>query len=263
MALMHTHFYSNILGLNCSMDVIIPESRQGVGIKPSAQTSNRPLPVLYLLHGLSDDHTIWQRRTSIERYAAQYQLAVVMPAVHRSFYTDQKTGYRYFTYLSEELMDKVPSFFHVSTSREDTFAAGLSMGGYGALKLGLRCPDRFAAVASLSGATDMTRLFDADEPERRAEAQMIFGSYELYKNSSDDLFALAEKTARSDRPKPSVFMACGTKDFLYQDNVRFRPHLEQLGYTVAWSEKENIGHEWAYWDEVIQEVLKWLPLDSQ
>jgi putative tributyrin esterase len=263
MALMHTHFYSTILNLSCSMDVIIPESHQGVGITASSPTRRNLLPVLYLLHGLSDDHTIWQRRTSIERYAAQYQLAVVMPAVHRSFYTDQKTGYRYFSYLSEELMTKVPSFFHVSPLRKDTFAAGLSMGGYGALKLGLRLPDRFAAVASLSGATDMTRLFDAAEPERRAETQMIFGSYETYKDSSDDLFALAEKTASSNHPKPSIFMACGTKDALYRDNLRFRPHLEQLGYTVTWSEKDNIGHEWAYWDEVIQEVLEWLPLDSR
>lgn len=259
-ALLHVHFFSVTLNLSSSMDVILPEAEQGVGITASgAETNPKPLPVLYLLHGLSDDHTIWQRRTSIERYVAGRRLAVVMPAVHRSFYTDMKAGYRYFTFISEELPQVVRHFFHVSDRREDTFAAGLSMGGYGALKLGLRLPDRYQAVASLSGALDLTHLFDPSDVERARESQWIFGSLEEYRGSDDDLFALASKTARGSK-KPSIFLACGSHDFLFEDNVRFRPHLEQLGYDVTWREKEGIGHEWAYWDEAIQQVLDWLPL---
>jgi S-formylglutathione hydrolase FrmB len=96
--------------------------------------------VLYLLHGLSDDDTAWLRRTSIERYVSELGLAVVMPQVHRSFYSDELHGLRYWTFLSDELPQLVDSFFHVSTRREDTFVAGLSMGGYGALKWALRQP---------------------------------------------------------------------------------------------------------------------------
>ena len=111
--------------------------------------------MLYLLHGLSDDHTAWLRYTSIERYATARGLAVVMPAVHRSFYADEAHGHAYWQFVSEELPRIVAAFFRLSERPEDTFVAGLSMGGYGALKLGLHHPERFAAVASLSGAVDV------------------------------------------------------------------------------------------------------------
>ncbi len=260
MALMHVHFFSNILGVNCAMDVIIPERNLGIGLSGAAANSPaQHLPVLYLLHGLSDDQTIWQRRTSIERYVAGKNLAVVMPAVNRSFYTDQKCGYRYWTFISNELPALVSQFFHVSERREDTFAAGLSMGGYGALKLGLRRPDRFAAVASLSGAVDLSSFID--DPARGFEGRMTFGSLADYRGSADDLSALAAQTAAAGNgPKPRIFMACGTADFLYQDNIRFLPRLRQLGYDLTWTEKPGATHEWGYWDEMIQQVLAWLPL---
>jgi S-formylglutathione hydrolase FrmB len=259
MALLQTHFFSTTLGLSCSMDVILPEADQGIGITAATPTDMKPLPVLYLLHGMSDDHTIWQRRTSIERYAAARRLAIVMPAVHRSFYTDQKYGYPYWTFISEELPLVVRQFFHISDRREDTFVAGLSMGGYGALKLGLRRPDLFAAAASLSGALDLTRLVESADAKLTAEAQMIFGSIDEFTGSDNDLLALARKTAAG-TVKPKIFLACGSSDFLWQDNLNFRPYLEQLGYDVTWRQKQGAGHEWAYWDEMIQHVLDWLPV---
>ena len=265
MALLHTHFFSNTLGICCSMDVILPEAGQGIGITGcSAGTAGGPelLPVLYLLHGLSDDQTIWQRRTSIERYVAGRRLAVVMPAVNRSFYTDQKQGYRYWTFISEELPQIVQSLFHISSRRQDTFAAGLSMGGYGALKLGLRCPERFAAVASLSGAVDLAHFLGSDDPATIAEGNRIFGSLAEYAGGDEDLFALAERTAQAGMPLPGIFLACGDADFLYADNLRFRPHLERLGYRPVWREKAGATHEWGYWDELIQQVLDWLPLKA-
>lgn len=294
MALLHVNFFSKVLGIACSMDVILPEVEQGIGVHTEANgiladadgtqkdadgiltdtdgnstdpggLSTQPplLPVLYLLHGLSDDHTIWQRRTSIERYVAARRLAVVMPAVNRSFYTDQKHGYKYWMFISEELPQIVRTLFRISSRREDNFVAGLSMGGYGALKLGLRCPDRYAAAASLSGVTDLGRLVSDENPDRLAEGKMIFGSLDEYLGSDDDLFALAEKTARPGISKPKLFMACGTDDFLYQDNLAFKPHIEKLGYDLAWSEKPGAIHEWGYWDEMIQQVLDWLPLGDR
>ena len=127
-----------------------------VGVDASSIATDFPL--LYLLHGLSDDHTAWVRYTSIERYADAYGLAVVMPQVHRSFYTDQAHGGAFWTFLAEELPELVQRFFVVSARREDTFVAGLSMGGYGALRWALRRPGRFAAAASLSGALDVDAL---------------------------------------------------------------------------------------------------------
>src|SRR5688572_8749608 len=158
MALIHCDFFSETLELSTSMTVLLPQqTRTQIGMA-GAGAGEHGAPVLYLLHGLSDDHTIWQRRTSIERYAAPLGLAVVMPAVHRSFYTDERHGGRFWAFLSDELPALVGEFFRVSARREDTYVAGLSMGGYGAFKWALRQPERFAAAASMSGALDVVDL---------------------------------------------------------------------------------------------------------
>ena len=154
MALMHVNFFSEALGFCTSMDVILPQqTRSQIGMAGVAD--DRPYQTLYLLHGMSDDHTIWQRRTSIERYVAPLSLAVVMPAVQLSWYTDMKHGSKYWTFIHEELPAICQEFFPLSTKREDNFVAGLSMGGYGAFKVGLGDSDHFGAAASLSGALDV------------------------------------------------------------------------------------------------------------
>jgi S-formylglutathione hydrolase FrmB len=213
-------------------------------------------PTLYLLHGLSDDHTIWLRRTSIERYVAPLGLAVVMPAVHRSYYTDMKSGGNYWTFVSEELPEIARSFFPLSDRREHNFAAGLSMGGYGAFKLALRRPDAFAAAASLSGALNAAR----HSRLQPSETERIFGGKdELGRSGENDLFELASAIAQSDGPKPKLFQCCGTEDFLYDDNIKFRDHAHSLGLDLYYEEGPG-AHEWGYWDRHIQRVLEWLPL---
>jgi len=151
MALLTCHFFSEALGVSTAATVLLPESARGQIGMGGADVEGPP-PVLYLLHGLSDDETIWTRRTSIERYVAERGLAVVMPRGGRSMYADEVHGGGYWTFLTQELPRAVQQFFRVSDRREDTFVAGLSMGGYGAFKWALREPWRFAAAASLSGA---------------------------------------------------------------------------------------------------------------
>jgi S-formylglutathione hydrolase FrmB len=212
-------------------------------------------PTLYLLHGLSDDHTIWLRRTSIERYAADLGLAVVMPAVHRSYYQDMANGLNYWTFVSEELPAIAQSFFPLSQQREDNYVAGLSMGGYGAFKLALNHPERFAAAASLSGALAIEGIFDRNISDSR----LIFGDKSRIAGSSSDLFTAAERLAHSDQPKPLLYQYCGTEDFLYEENIKFRNHAQALGLPLTYTEAPG-DHQWTYWDEYIQHVLKWLPL---
>jgi S-formylglutathione hydrolase FrmB len=258
MALIHCHFHSDVLGLASTMDVILPQAA-GAGQIGMVSKAGRRHPTLYLLHGLSDDHTIWQRRTSIERYAAPLGLAVIMPAVHRSFYADTAFGHRYWTFVSEELPALARSFFPVSDAREDTFVAGLSMGGYGAFKLALRCPEKFAAAASLSGALDMAHRPQEGDPEFRRELEHVFGDLSALAGSENDLLHLAAELARSRGPRPVLYQWCGTEDFLYQDNLRFRDHARRVGLDLLYEEGPGT-HEWAYWDQVIQRVLDWLPL---
>jgi len=259
MALIHCNFFSEALGISTSMDVIIPqETRTQIGMKGSKKRDK--YPTLYLLHGLSDDHTIWQRRTSIERYVADMGLAVVMPTVHRSFYTDMARGYKYWTFISEELPELARSFFHLSEDREDNFVAGLSMGGYGAFKLALRCPDKFAAAASLSGAVDMAAHINRiEDKELLKEWENIFGNLDEFAGSDNDVVALVKKVAASDGPKPKLYQCCGTEDFLYEDNVRFRDIVKDLPIDLTYEEGPGI-HDWKFWDDYIQHVLKWLPI---
>jgi len=258
MALIHCDFFSETLGMSSSMYVILPqETKRQVGM--DGRTRGRRHPVLYLLHGYSDDHTIWLRRTSIERYVAPLGLAVVMPAVHKSFYTDMAQGDRYWTYVSRELPMICRRFFPISTRREDTFAAGLSMGGYGAFKLALRQPQRFAAAASLSGALDVVARASSLPPERQDGYVHTFGDLRKLPGSDNDLFHLASRLAASGKPRPRLFQCCGREDFLYADNLRFRDHLGGLGYDLTYEEGPGV-HDWAYWDASIQRVLAWLPL---
>ena len=254
MALIHCDCFSEALGVCTSFCAILP---QPSAAQRAARKTAPRYPVHYLLHGLSDDHTIWQRRTSIERYVAPLPLVVIMPAVQRSFYADMAHGYRYWTFVSEELPALARSFFPVSDARADTFAAGLSMGGYGALKLALRHPDRYAAAASLSGVTDIARV--AGDAGLASDIRLVFDQPAALAGTDDDLFHLAKRVARSRGPRPRLFQACGTEDFLYADNVKFRRHAEALKLDLTYTEGPGT-HDWGYWDQQIQRVLAWLPL---
>ncbi|WP_040950019.1 alpha/beta hydrolase [Gorillibacterium massiliense] len=258
MALIHCDFFSEALGLSSSMYVILPQTTTGQIGMDSVRTKEK-LPTLYLLHGLSDDHSIWLRRTSIERYVSELGIAVVMPAVGRSFYADMENGLRYWTFISEELPAIARSFFPLSEAREDNFTAGLSMGGYGAFKLALSHPDRFAAGASLSGAVDMLQHFRIDSPLSPKEWLNIFGSEEVFSGGPNDLFHLAEEVARREGAKPKLFQCCGTEDFLYEDNQHFLKHARSLNLDLVYEEEPGT-HNWEYWDMKIQRVLEWLPL---
>jgi S-formylglutathione hydrolase FrmB len=253
MALISCDFFSESLSFGQSITVVLPQATEAqVGVTSAAGTDDDGPPVLYLLHGMSDDHTAWLRYTSIERYATAAGLAVVMPAVARSFYTDEAHGHAYWTYVADELPGIVSSFFRVSTRPERTYVAGLSMGGYGAVRLALARPQRYAGAASLSGALDIVHR--AGEPERRAEMHgRIFGGPP---GPDHDLFALLDQA----RPGgvPPLHITCGAQDRLLEDSQEFVHRAEARGLDVT-SDFPPGDHEWGLWDRVIQDVIAWLP----
>ena len=256
MALVRCDFFSEVLEVGTSMTVLLPqagEAQIGMSGPSSDPSADGGFPVLYLLHGLSDDSTAWLRYTSIERYAAQAGVAVVMPQVQRSFYADEAHGGRYWTFLSEELPSVVGSFFRVSSGRRaDTFVAGLSMGGYGALKWALHRPERFAAAASLSGALDVVAL--SQEPWR---AELFRRVFDGRVGPGDDPFTLLAATDVA--TLPALYVGCGTEDELYDSNVRFVDQATASGIDVHVDFRPG-EHEWGLWDEAIRDVLAWLPL---
>lgn len=277
MALITAHFYSMALGMQTSAQVLLPEADQGIGVTGAVWDGKTELPVLYLLHGSSDDSSIWLRRTSVERYNAGRRLAIVMPEVFRSFYVDQKYGYRYYTYITEELPEIMNRFFRISTKREDMYISGLSMGGYGCMLAGLRNPEKYSKIASQSGllASEGFVSFEmfrhAQEPGyvervRQEEPDMYdmlndmiicFGTYAEYEASDYNLTRLAEKRVKEGAELPEIMITIGTEDMLYQTNVVFRATLDRLGVNYQYFEEPGI-HEWAVWDRHIQKVLDWV-----
>lgn len=256
MAFIQCDLFSETLKLSTNIHVVVPEFKAENNLA-RRHDQDTLLPVLYLLHGLSDDHTIWTRATSIERYAEEKGLIVVMPAVGRSYYQDMRYGLKYWTYITEELPKFCKWMFPISGHRKDTFVAGLSMGGYGAFKCVLNYPDRYAAGASLSGALDIQTREKLNIPDFKA----IFGEEGFKEKTAADLFYMAEQLTKYPGPKPKLFQCCGTEDFIYEDNVKFRKHLVQLGLELTYEEGPG-GHTWEYWDQNIKRVLDWLPIQA-
>lgn len=258
MILTDIHFFSETLGMRATLGVIVPQRNMA---EITAGKRKPKLRSLFLLHGYSDDHTAWQRWTSIERYVEGMNLAVIMPNVHLSFYTDMVHGGNYWQFISEEVPAVVRDLFPLSEKRSDNFVAGLSMGGYGAFKLALSYPERYAAAASLSGAVDIEQVTKAhgnpDDEIWLKRMEDVFGNLRKVRGSEKDLFQLA-KTAAASANKPKLYQCCGTEDFLYADNLRLRKYLETLPIDLTYEEGPG-EHNWAYWDRMIQNVLAWLP----
>ncbi len=239
------------------MNVILPQNNgesRGERVK---------WPTLWLLHGITGNHTDWMRRTSIERYVEPLELAVVMPAVNRSFYHDMHRGLRYGTFIREELPNIARSLFPLSEKRADNFVAGLSMGGYGAFLLALSEPHKYAAAASLSGALDLASHLEDDESRiSYQERYNIFGPTDPGLSEYQDLLVLVEKAARSGDQLPALYQCCGTEDDLYQDSVSFYQKAQSLELDIIFENSED-DHNWQYWDKMIQRVLQWLPLEKR
>ena len=243
MAFMACSFKSEVLGQEVGFNAIIP------------QNVENNIKSIYLLHGLSDNHSNWSRLTSVERYAKEHNIAVFMPNVDRSFYTDMKYGRNYYTYISDEFIKYTRQVFKLSTKREDTFIAGLSMGGYGAFKIALRNPHIFSAAASFSGVLDIVKRFK-ESPTWEKEKLLIIGENPDFEgeNAKENLKYLLENFDKNS-PKVRLYQACGTEDFLYEDNQNFIKWVEKTDFEHEYHEGPG-GHEWKFWDKHIEKAIE-------
>lgn len=241
MAFFQMTFRSEALEQDACVNVLIPDKKKAAKLK-----------TLWLLHGLSGNHSAWMRFSSIERYAREYGIAVVMPCADRSWYTDTAYGKKYFTYITKELPEKIAYYFNdYSDKKEDNIIIGLSMGGYGAVKSVLTYPEKYSFCASLSGSLDITRK---NRPYNIDEWRSIFGfdlkSADELEGTKHDLFALA----RESKDLPYIYMWCGTEDSLIGVNKNFSAHLTELGFAHTFKTSEG-DHTWKCWDMHIQNAL--------
>lgn len=177
-----------------------------------------------------------------------------MPEVQRSFYCDSISGPRYFTYIADELPKICEKWFRFDSSRTNTFIAGESMGGYGAVKVGLSRPERFSGIASLSGVLNYPRLarqvMSGQWPDLLPQALRALHGAAGLPSGDEDVISLACQQAGNPQ-RPRLIQLCGTSDFLYEDNQAFRRAAEAAGYGHMYLETPG-DREWPYWDKAIQ-----------
>ena len=253
MALLQMEFKSRSLKRTVSLNVVLPVERfQG------------PYPTLYLLHGLTDNCNGWLSNTRIRLWAEDSGLAVVMPSGENSFYMDilVKDGCLgdFGKYVGQELVDVTREMFPLSRKREDTYLAGLSMGGFGACRNGLKYCDTFSKVGILSGALHIYEYpVDWVETQGNTIGEVRnFGNIEETRNTDRNPRYLID-AIRNDPAKqfPSFYIACGLQDSLLEANRSIAGALTEAGADVTYEDGEGF-HDWYFWDTYIQRVLKWL-----
>ena len=248
MALIRLDHVSEVVKVNLPLYIILPDPGQ-MGSLPV-----RKRKVVYLLHGLSDDASAWQRYTSIETIANAYGLVVIMPSVGRSFYIDQPNGQLYFTYLVEELPRYLSDVFGLAPLREDTIIAGVSMGGYGAFKAAFLHPELFFAAASFSGVLSLDILRANPNDPRQAEFAYLLCDLSKLAGGEHDPAAWLKKAANNPSTLPRLFMACGRQDDLYPLNLMFHSASRALGVEIDYHEEDG-QHDWFFWDMQIRRFL--------
>ncbi len=248
MALFRIDHLPETVKVNLPLNIILPDP----GKMGDAPLEGRK--VLYLLHGLSDDASAWQRYTAIESIAALYGLVVVMPSVGRSFYTNQPNGQDYYTYLTDELPRYLKGVFGLSPRRADTLIAGNSMGGYGAFKAAFLRPELYYAAASFSGVLSLAFITSYPDDPRRPEFELLFGALDRLPGSEHDPAVWLKRAASHPSSLPRLFMACGRQDDLYPLNVQFHADCQALGVRVDYHEEDGF-HDWFFWNAQIQRFL--------
>lgn len=255
MALIRLDHVPETTGVNAPLNIILPDPGKIKNVPV------RDRKVLYLLHGLSDDGSAWQRYSSIETYANAYGLVVIIPSAGRSFYVDQPNGQAYFTYIVEELPRYINDVFHLSPRREDTFIAGNSMGGYGAFKAAFLRPDLYQAAASLSGVLSLAILSNPND-KRQEEFKYLLGDFNKLPGSEHDPATWLKNAIEQKKQLPELYIACGKQDDLYPTNIYFRQACLSAGLNIHYHE-EDAKHDWFFWDKQIlsflQQVLGPLP----
>lgn len=240
MAHLRCDFRSEVLDMNSSMVVVLPEGPRMDEVR-----------VVTLLHGLADNCSGWSRYTSVERYARQYHVALVIPEVQRSFYADMTFGLPYFRFIHDELPEICRRFFSFSDRREHHYLMGLSMGGYAAWKCALLTPERYGGCASFSAVTRLPERAASAPAAEKGEWIARFGDPMVIADQND-LFSQADHTRLPEDFQS--YIACGQQDPLLQENKAFAQKLLHQGAQVRFETWEG-GHDWDFWDEAVKRAM--------
>ncbi len=265
MSLIKLELNSQCLTRATTINMILPEMTE------KRRLPNGKYPVLWLLHGATDDQTVWQRYTGLELYAQKRGIAVVMPAVDISFYSNTDGG-RYFDYVTEELPRVLSSYFPISTERADNFVAGMSMGGHGTMKLGFTKPEQYAAMGIFSCANFIDLCKEMAPGGKRHPLNFVRwqvfgmedGNLDNAHNTEHDNRYLARLASESGKPLPKIFACCGTADGCHDMEKEDLAYFKSLPnpFDVVFFDSPGF-HYFDFWDEWLKVFIQWLPLRAR
>ena len=270
MATLTIQCFSESLKRSITLNAVVPVDQRtldGNGLR-----DERPMKTLYLLHGAYGNGADWFSFSRLPLWAQDWNLAVIMPSGENKFFSDVAGSEDEFgKFVGQELVEMTRRMFNLSHKREDTFVAGQSMGGYGALMAAFRYPEVFGYVGAFGSALILdnpplddrgTRMFSdggKGAPITRTKFyESVFGPLKDLPRE-DDYWRMAEDCARKGT-MPSIFMSCGTSDALLEPNRKYRDFLQRLGTPLHYEEGEG-GHDWVFWDKSLYHFLSWLPLE--
>ena len=250
------NFYSYVLNRAVDITVVLPSvtcpESLGLTGTPPTHVLKEKFPVLYLLHGFGNGHAQWTGYTNVEMYAEERRIAVVNLSGENKAYS-KIGGDDFKRFVAEELPEFVTNYFPISTRPEDTYIAGLSMGGYGALLHGLTNPEKYHAIGAFSAGVNINPVGFASNP---------LGGKQVELPEEYNLHQLARKLKEEGRVAPKIYDACGANDFMIKDNEEFAQELKDLGYDVTWKKVDGFAHEWRFWDQQVEAFLDWLDRDD-
>jgi S-formylglutathione hydrolase FrmB len=231
------------------------EMKYRVLLPCSYQSGNGRFPMLYLLHGLYGDYLDWTKRTNLERYAQKYELIVVMPDAGDSWYTNSTTQPKdkFEDYIAKDLVAEIDGKFRTLRDRRSRAIAGLSMGGYGALKIALRYRGDYAFAGSLSGGLNAPQDLGDKRREFRDQLLKVFGPPGSAARADNNVFSLLRNAGAKDLPY--FYLACGNGDDFLAVNRDFVAQLSSQGAPQEFHETAG-GHDWDYWDRAVQDLLR-------
>lgn len=242
---LNCNYISKSLGRAVDIAIVIPTptfpDALGVTDEEYALVPRAKYPVLYLLHGIGNDMHSWCGYTRAELYAEENNIAVVCVSAENKFYTDRK-GEKWEQFIQDELPGLICGYFPISSRREDTFIAGLSMGGYGAVFHALSKPERYAACGCFSGAIEKVDISACEGPAEKY-----------------DICSLLNKRVKDGACLPAFYLACGREDFILDNSERLEEEMTKLGVAHYWECVDGYSHEWRFWDMELEKFIKWLP----
>lgn len=265
MAFIQMNLLSKSLMRTVPVNVILPVDKMVFPGMPERE--EKPYKTLYLLHGIFGNYTDWVCGTRIQRFAEEHDLVVVMPSGDNAFYVDQPNANNFYgKFIGEELVELTRKMFPLSRKREDTFIGGLSMGGYGALRNGLKYSDTFGYIVTLSGALHLEEMAARTEDggffiESKSYTEACFGDLTKLLDSDKNPKYIARQLKAAGKPLPKIYMACGDKDSLLPVNKDMAAFLKEQGADVTFEVGPG-AHEWDFWDAYIKKALDWLPAEG-